>query len=220
MCNCRWVCYLLHFRAMDSGDVLAIRFHVGGRFDYNGYNVNYIGETFVGLSHLDRDKISLPEVRGFLSDHVTLGEDDDVQLHWLFPGKDLNRSLRPLNDDKTCQFISDCITGNDVAEIYVDIHKSDAGAEQGEEQLDGSYPTKSSPMVNAAGDGDGQGGVDGDADWDGDVEGDSSEGFDPDEEEAKTESDEEYVDGDSSVGDEEADEFRTIASLNRVTSLF
>ena len=81
MCNCRWVCYLLHFRAMDSGDVLAIRFHVGGRFDYNGYNVNYIGETFVGLSHLDRDKISLPEVRGFLSDHVTLGEDDDVQLH-------------------------------------------------------------------------------------------------------------------------------------------
>ena len=67
----------------------------------------------------------------------------------------------------------DCITGNGVAEIYVDIHKSDAGAEQGEEQLDGSYPTKSSPMVNAAGDGDGQGGVDGDADWDGDVEGDS-----------------------------------------------
>ena len=82
--------------------------------------------------------------------------------------------------------MSDCITGNGVAEIYVDIHKSDAGAEQGEEQLDGSYPTKSSPMVNTAGDGDGQGGVD----------------------------------GDSSVGDEEADEFRTIASLNRVTSLF
>ena len=173
MCNCRWVCYLLHFRAMDSGDVLAIRFHVGGRFDYDGYNVNYIGETFVGLSHLDRDKISLPEVRGFLSDQVTLGEDDDVQLHWLFPGKDLKSGLRPLNDDKTCQLMSDCITGNDVAEIYVDIHKSDAGAEQGEEQLDGSYPTKSSPMVNAAGDGDGQGGVDGDADWDGDVEGDS-----------------------------------------------
>ena len=40
---------LLHFRAMDPGDVLTIRFHVGGRFDYDGYNMNYIGETFVGL---------------------------------------------------------------------------------------------------------------------------------------------------------------------------
>ena len=62
----------LHFRAMDPGDVLTIRFHLGGRFDYDGYNVIYVGETSVGSSHLDRDKISLPEIRGFLSDHVTL----------------------------------------------------------------------------------------------------------------------------------------------------
>ena len=63
---------MLLFRAMDPGDVLAVRFHLGGRFDYDGYNVIYIGETSVRSSHLDMDKISLPEVRGFLLDHVTL----------------------------------------------------------------------------------------------------------------------------------------------------
>ena len=78
--------------------------------------------------------------------------------------------------------MSDCITDDSVAEIYVEIHKSYGGVEQ----QDGPYLTKSCPIVHS--DGDGQGGVDGDADRDGDAEGDNSEGFDPDEEEAETES--------------------------------
>ena len=53
--NYRLVFSLLHIRAMDPGDVLTIRFHIGGRFDYDGFNVIYIGETYVGLSHFDRD---------------------------------------------------------------------------------------------------------------------------------------------------------------------
>jgi hypothetical protein len=73
----------------------------------------------------------------------------------LFPGEDLNSGLRPLNDDTTCQFMSNCITDNGVAKIYVDIYKSNAGTEQREQQLDGSYHAKGSPMVNAARDGDG-----------------------------------------------------------------
>ena len=72
--------------------------------------------------------------------------------------------MRTLNDDKICQFMSDCITDDSVAEIYVEIRKSYGGVEQ----QDGTYLTKSCPIVHSDGDGDGdgdgQGGVDGDAD--------------------------------------------------------
>ena len=48
--------------------------------------------------------------------------------------------------------MSDCITDDSVAEIYVEIHKSYGGVKQ----QYGSYLTISSPMVHSDGDRDGR----------------------------------------------------------------
>lgn len=70
-----------------------------------------------------RDKVSLPEIKGHLADHVALTEEDNVDLHWLFPGEDLNSGLRRLGDDKTCLLMIESITEGGVAKIYVEIFK-------------------------------------------------------------------------------------------------
>ena len=73
------------------------------------------------MSHIERDKLSLSELRGFLANHVALTEEDKVEFHWLFPGGELSSGLRRLEDDKSCLYMSDCITEGVVAEIYVEI---------------------------------------------------------------------------------------------------
>ena len=65
-------------------EVLPVRFHFGGEFDFDGYSLNYVrGRN--ALSHIERDKLSLPELRGFLGDHVNLTTHDVVDFHWLPP---------------------------------------------------------------------------------------------------------------------------------------
>ncbi|XP_062203068.1 uncharacterized protein LOC133905320 [Phragmites australis] len=70
------------------------------------------------MSYVERDKVSLPEIKGRLGDHVIV--TDEMQLHWLFPGKDLSSCLQLLIDDKVCCVMSDCITEG-VANIYVEV---------------------------------------------------------------------------------------------------
>ena len=107
-------------REMDPQDFLSVRFQFGGCFDFDGNVVHYVGGG-VEMSHIERDKLSLSELRGFLADHVALTEEDKVEFHWLFPGGELSSGLRRLEDDKSCLYMSDCITEGVVAEIYVEI---------------------------------------------------------------------------------------------------
>lgn len=69
-------------------------------------NLRYIGGS-EGLSHLDSDKISLPEVRDHLEDHCRdLGV---VLMYWLSPGGEFRNGLRALSDDNACQIMCDSI---------------------------------------------------------------------------------------------------------------
>ncbi|CAN6165856.1 unnamed protein product [Urochloa humidicola] len=111
---------------MDAEDVLPVRFHFGEHFDYVENDVNYVGGG-VEMSYLERDKVSLPELRGFLADHVDLTEPNHTEFHWLFPRAILGDGLRKLGDDKTCLDMCDCITKGGVAEIYVEIFRDDGG---------------------------------------------------------------------------------------------
>jgi hypothetical protein len=69
----------------------------------------------------------LPELRGFLCDHVALTVEDNVEFHWLFPGDELSSGLRRLVDDKACLYMSDCISEDGVAEIYVETFRLNGG---------------------------------------------------------------------------------------------
>ena len=92
---------------MDPLDTLAVRFHLGGEFLNDGKKLHYCGGK-EGMSDIDRDKISLPELVGHLRDHYVVKEG--TLLHWLFPGKELENGLRALVDDQACQYMADCIT--------------------------------------------------------------------------------------------------------------
>ncbi|KAL6648599.1 hypothetical protein ACP70R_012823 [Stipagrostis hirtigluma subsp. patula] len=55
-------------------DKLAVRFHFGGQFLFDGNRLHYVGGE-EGMSYIERDLISLPEVIGHLKDHGVDGED-------------------------------------------------------------------------------------------------------------------------------------------------
>jgi len=59
----------------DPADILPVRFHCGGQFDFVDDDLKYVGGG-VYMSYLDRDKLYVPELRGFLGDHVDLSEQD------------------------------------------------------------------------------------------------------------------------------------------------
>lgn len=103
--------------AMDNLDKLAVRFHFSGDFFDDGKRLHYCGGR-EGMSYIDRDKLSLPEVQGHLKDHC-----EDVELvlmHWQFPGKALKTGLRALTNDEDCQTMADCITDGGVVDIFVE----------------------------------------------------------------------------------------------------
>ena len=103
---------------MDPSEILNIRFHIGGQFIHNG-PVLYVGGD-EEMSHIERDKLSLQEVRGHLKDHVDLKES--VKLYFLYPGKELADGLVFLFDDSGCMNMADYICIGDVADIYVEYH--------------------------------------------------------------------------------------------------
>ncbi|TVU01737.1 hypothetical protein EJB05_27874, partial [Eragrostis curvula] len=113
-------------RAMDPFEVIPVRFHFGGEIDYDGYSLNYNGGR-TEMCHIDRDKLSLPELKGYLGDHVAINSEDNVEFYWLFPGADMNSGLRKLGSDKDCMSMSQCITEGVVAEVFADIYKLQGG---------------------------------------------------------------------------------------------
>lgn len=107
---------------MDPFDNLPVRFHLGGQFDFDGDSVNYVGGR-VEMSHIERDKLSLPELKGHLADHIALTPEYNINFHWLLPDGELSSGLRQLDDDKACLSIAECVTRGVVAEIYVEMYK-------------------------------------------------------------------------------------------------
>jgi hypothetical protein len=91
---------------MDVLSTLVVRFHFNGQFVKIGNRLDYFG-GLEAMSHIERDKVSLPEVVGHLKDHCTISEG--ALLHWLFPGKELDSGLRVLLDDNACIQMSDAI---------------------------------------------------------------------------------------------------------------
>ncbi|CAL4992125.1 unnamed protein product [Urochloa decumbens] len=104
---------------MDNLEHLAVKFFFGGGFvDLDG-ELKYLGGTS-GMSYIEIDKISLPEIMGHLGDHVA--GTDVMRLHWLRGGKELRDGLMLLVDDGSCKVMADqIITDGGVAEIYVEV---------------------------------------------------------------------------------------------------
>jgi hypothetical protein len=80
--------------------------------------LEYVGsdETLPGI---ERDKISLPEVKGFLKDHIPVVKDA-MKLYFLIPGRELVDGLLFLFDDAGCMKMSDYTTEGGVADVYVE----------------------------------------------------------------------------------------------------
>jgi hypothetical protein len=102
---------------MDSFHDLVVRFHYKGKFINYGNDLCYCGGS-EGMSHIDSDKMSLPEVRGHLEDHCKdLGM---VLMYWLLSDTELKNGLKALTDDNGCQKMCDSIIDGVIADIFVE----------------------------------------------------------------------------------------------------
>ncbi|KAE8817178.1 hypothetical protein D1007_05389 [Hordeum vulgare] len=106
-----------HARSKRTGEVLNVRFHFGGEFIRIGPSLDYVGGD-TAMSLVERDKLSLPELKGFLADHLTVKES--MKLYFLMPGRDLVNGLLFLYTDEGCMKMSDYITDAGVDDIYVE----------------------------------------------------------------------------------------------------
>ena len=98
-------------------DHLAIRFHFGGYFVSIDRQFKYVGGSNA-MSYVEIDKLSLPEIKGHLADHVPL--TDSIRLHWLMPGMEVDNGLQLLVDDSSCQVMYEHMGDGGVVEIYVE----------------------------------------------------------------------------------------------------
>ena len=55
---------------MSEFEVLEVKFHFNGEFVFYASNLSYCNGNF-GVSHIEKDKISVPELEGHLLDHTT-----------------------------------------------------------------------------------------------------------------------------------------------------
>jgi hypothetical protein len=81
--------------------------------------LDYVGGD-EAISEIQRDKLSLQEVLGFLKDHMEFKES--MKLYFLHPGKELVNGLVFLYDDLGCLKMSEHTIDGGVADIYVEYH--------------------------------------------------------------------------------------------------
>jgi alpha-galactosidase len=102
---------------MSEFEVLEVRFHFNGEFVLDASKMLYCNGDY-GVSHIEKDKISIPELEGHLLDHITFPRS--VRMHWLPYGADLNSGMKLLVDDKSClDMINELGTGRAV-DIYTE----------------------------------------------------------------------------------------------------
>ncbi|KAK1631024.1 hypothetical protein QYE76_005339 [Lolium multiflorum] len=104
---------------MDPAEIMSVRFHFGGEFIHIGKELDYVGGD-EKISEIEREKMSMQEVIGFLKDHMEV--KDSVKLYFLPPGKELVNGLVFLYDDARCVNMSEQITDGRVVDIYVEYH--------------------------------------------------------------------------------------------------
>jgi hypothetical protein len=103
---------------MDPAEILTVRFHYGGEFVRIGPTMDYVGGD-EAISEIERDKISLQEVKGFLKDHIPELKDA-MKFYYLMPGKELADGLLFLYNDESCIKMSNDTTEGGVADIFVE----------------------------------------------------------------------------------------------------
>jgi hypothetical protein len=54
---------------MDPSEILLVRFHFRGEFVRIGPCLDYVGGEDA-ISEIERDKLSLQEIKGFVKDHI------------------------------------------------------------------------------------------------------------------------------------------------------
>ena len=122
---------VLLFQTMDPAEVVQVRFNYGGQFIHIGPSLDYVGGD-TAMSVIERDKLSLQEVKGFLKDHMQLKES--MKFYFQIPGKSMVEGLMFLNDDSKCVHMGEYTDVGGVADIYVEYH----GEEDSEHSSSGS----------------------------------------------------------------------------------
>jgi hypothetical protein len=102
---------------MDNNHTLVVWFHFGGSFQSIDGLILYVGGD-IGMSYIELDKISLPEINGHLEDHFKT--NNVVRMHWLKPGKELSNGLVLLVDDVSCQLMANGTSYAEIADIYAE----------------------------------------------------------------------------------------------------
>ncbi|KAJ1258972.1 hypothetical protein BS78_10G117300 [Paspalum vaginatum] len=89
------------------------------------------------MSYVEVDKLSFPEIKEHLADHIT--QSNIQRLHWLIPGKELSSGLMLLVDDSSCAAMYQHLTNGAVADIYVEDvgMETSCGGEVGQSIADG-----------------------------------------------------------------------------------
>ena len=119
---------------MEPAEKVNLHFHFGGEF-VPGPRLQYIGGD-EAISVVDRDKLSLEDIKGYLSDHTAV--KDSMKYYFLLPGKELTNGLVFLYDDSGCTNISDHINVGGLAEVYVDysVEEEEHGSEDSESDFE------------------------------------------------------------------------------------
>jgi alpha-galactosidase len=110
---------------MGDYEVLTVRFHFNGVFVLDGSTVQYCNGT-EGVSHIEKDKLSIPELEGHLLDHTIFKRS--VRMYWLPFGAAVNSGMRLLVDDKTCLDMIDSVGSDGAVDIYTELIDVDMSA--------------------------------------------------------------------------------------------
>jgi alpha-galactosidase len=118
---------------MSEFEVLEVRFHFNGNFVVDGSKMLYCNGDW-GVSHIEKDKISIPELEGHMLDHTTFPRS--VRMHWLPYGAELNSGMRLLVDDKSCLDMIIQLGTNRVVDIYTELVDMGGNEESGTQYAD------------------------------------------------------------------------------------
>jgi len=110
---------------MGYSEVLLVRFHFNGEFVVDGTLVEYCNGDY-GVSHIDKDKLSIPELEGHLPDLTTIRRT--VRMFWLPLGAPLNSGMRMLVDDKSCLDMLNAVRSDGAVDMYTELIDVDLAA--------------------------------------------------------------------------------------------
>uniref|UniRef100_A0ACD5X1T1 Uncharacterized protein n=1 Tax=Avena sativa TaxID=4498 RepID=A0ACD5X1T1_AVESA len=79
------------------------------------------------MSEIERDKLSLQEVKGFAKDHLPLKES--MKFYFLIPGEELVDGLVCMVDDSWCVRMADYISIGGVVDMHIEYHGEEDTAE-------------------------------------------------------------------------------------------